>query len=418
MWHRTDFRSSLSSVAIVLFVLFFSSLALANNGEVLLSAGGWPDDWMHDRLAQVETTGTSSTEELEIGAQSDRTFGADQPLSDLPLMAAAGDPSVAASTESADGEPLSAECAAFAKDINADLGEVIRAGCEPTLAQMSALMDNPLGNVAMLFTQFDLYRMENPTNGKERNKGVYTGIFQFPKKINDDWNLINRVIWTVPSMPLDQDKIDDYELGSGPGGAPMPPGDSMPAPVDLFGGRTTDFGDMYYVGLFAPSEGTDVLDGKFLWGAGFDLMAPTAQEDILGTGKWAAGPSALAVYMGPKWIFGALGMHYWDFAGDDDRSDVNLTNLQYFVQYKLNPTTSIGASPNIIANWEQDSDNAFSVPIGIGINKTLQFGKVPVRIGAEVHYYVEQPDDVPGAEWGLRFFIIPAAPSALFSWMQ
>jgi len=35
------------------------------------------------------------------------------------------------------------QCAAFRADINADLGEVLRAGCEPTLAQMSALMDNP-----------------------------------------------------------------------------------------------------------------------------------------------------------------------------------------------------------------------------------------------------------------------------------
>ena len=149
-----------------------------------------------------------------------------------------------------------------------------------------------------------------------------------------------------------------------------------------------------------------------------NVLAPTATEDILGTGKWAAGPSALGVYMGPKWILGALGMHYWDFAGDSDRSDVNLTNLQYFVQYRVGPTTSIGVSPNIIANWEQDSDNRFSVPIGIGINKTFQFGQIPVRIGGEVHYYVEQPDDVPGAEWGFRFFVIPAAPSALFSWMQ
>ena len=31
---------------------------------------------------------------------------------------------------------------------------------------MSALMDNPLGNVAMLFTQFDVYLMENPATGK------------------------------------------------------------------------------------------------------------------------------------------------------------------------------------------------------------------------------------------------------------
>ncbi len=64
------------------------------------------------------------------------------------------------------------------------------------------------------------------------------------------------------------------------------------------------------------------------------------------------------------------------------------------------------------------SDNRYSVPIGIGINRTFQFGKVPVRFGAEIHRYVVQPDDVPGNEWGFRFFVIPAAPSALFSWMQ
>ena len=370
------------------------------------------DGWNRGELAQVDALTDAHGFDLSFGIQSTQ----EQRASDLPLMVAATD--MPAEAESADRQPQSADCAAFAKDVNADLGEVISAGCEPTLAQMSALMDNPLGNVAMLFTQFDLYKMENPTNNKEANKGVYTGIFQFPKKLNDDWNLINRVIWTVPSMPLDQDKIDDFELGSGPGGAPMPPGGSPPAPIDLFDGRTTGFGDMYYVGLFAPSEGIDMLNGKFLWGAGFDVMAPTATEDVLGTGKWAAGPSALGVYMGPKWKIGALGMHYWDFAGDDDRSDVNLTNLQYFVYYSLDSTTSIGAGPNIIANWEQDTDNRFTVPVGMGINKTFQFGKVPVRIGAEVHYSVIQPDDVPGSEWDFRFYIIPAAPSALFSWMQ
>jgi hypothetical protein len=46
-------------------------------------------------------------------------------------------------------KPLSAECAAFRKDPDADIGDIIRAGCQPTTAQMSALMDNPLGNVAL-----------------------------------------------------------------------------------------------------------------------------------------------------------------------------------------------------------------------------------------------------------------------------
>jgi hypothetical protein len=321
----------------------------------------------------------------------------------------------------ADSEPAgekagqSEQCRAFAQDIHADLGEVLRADCEPTLAQMSALMDNPLGNVAMLFTQLDWYKLENDKFDVEENQYVYTGIFQFPKKLNDDWNLINRVIWTVPSVPIDDDEFDDFSAGPpGTPGVPPPGG----APIDFFGGRTTGLGDSYYVGLFSPSEGTDFLNGKFLWGAGFDLAVPTATKDVLGSDKWSAGPSALGVYMGPKWKVGALGMHYKDFAGDGDAPDVNLTNLQYFVYYSLDETTSIGAAPNIIADREQSGSDRFTVPVGIGINKTFQFGKVPVRIGFEVHYSAIQPDDIPASEWDFRLFIIPAAPSALFEWMQ
>ena len=109
-----------------------------------------------------------------------------------------------ANDESPKGDP--AKCAAFAQDPNADVGAIMRAGCEPSLAQMSALMDNPLGNVAMLFTQFDATRLENDSNGRTADQYLYTGIAQFPKKLNDDWNLINRVVWTAPSAPVNQDR--------------------------------------------------------------------------------------------------------------------------------------------------------------------------------------------------------------------
>ena len=99
--------------------------------------------------------------------------------SDLPLMVAVADPQV--QDEAADSEPRSEECLAFAKDIDADLGEVIRAGCKPTLAQMSALMDNPLGNVAMLFTQFDLYKMENRPTTRRGTKGFTPASSIFPR---------------------------------------------------------------------------------------------------------------------------------------------------------------------------------------------------------------------------------------------
>jgi hypothetical protein len=319
-------------------------------------------------------------------------------------------------------ETVSAECAAFTKDIDADLGEVLRAGCQPTLAQMSALMDNPLGNVAMLFTQIDHFRLENPDTGKPANQWNYMGIAQFPKKLTKNWNLINRIVWNVPSAPLDQDKIDRFSTIPGQAGPTPPigsPPHTPPALINLFEGRTTGFGDMYYVGLFSPSKPVEFenLAGKLVWGVGFDLAFPTASEDILGSGKYSAGPSGLAAYLGPKWKVGALVQQYWDFEGDDDRGDVNITNLQYLWYYSLNETTSIGAAPNIIMDWEQDGDDAFTVPIGIGINKTFQFGKVPVRFGLEFHYNVIQPDDIVGSEYDIRFYVIPAVPSALFKWM-
>lgn len=120
--------------------------------------------------------------------------------------------------------------------------------------------------------------------------------------------------------------------------------------------------------------------------------------------------------MGPKWKIGALVQNYFSYAGNKSRDDVSLMNLQYLVYYALNETMSIGAGPNILANWEAGAGEKWTVPIGIGINKTLQFGKLPIRFGLEYHYNVVRPNSV-GADWNLRFMITPAVPSALFSWM-
>ena len=305
-------------------------------------------------------------------------------------------------------------CQKYRADIDADLGEVLRAGCEPTLAQMSALMDNPIGNVAMMFNQVDGYKMEDPISGTTANQFNYMALFQFPKKLNDKWNLINRVVLNMPPPGID----DDY--GTAPGDQPIvDPDNPLPLPIDLFDGRTTGLGDTYYVGLFAPNDPVELDNGaKFLWGVGFDVGLDTATDDILGTGKYSAGPSALAVYLGEKLKAGALVQHYWDFAGDDDRNDVNMSNIQYLYYWSLDEVTSIGAGPNFIINWEQDKDNRYTLPVGIGINRTFQFGKVPVRMGLEYFKTVVSPDDVVASDWSVRFYIIPAVPSALFSWMQ
>jgi|GEM_PF-287789 len=315
-------------------------------------------------------------------------------------------------------KPISPECQALRADPMADIGDVMRAGCEPTLAQMSRLMDNPLGNVAMWINQVDIWILENDAfPGIEKNKTAYMGILQFPKGISENWNIINRIVYSVVSQPLDDNKIKNIgDFNS----IITPPGGFTGAPINVLGGRTTGFGDMYYVGIFSPKEGIQHSGGgTSVWGVGFDLGFPTASSDVLGTGKWTAGPSALYAYLGPKWKIGALWQQYIDYAGDSDRNDVNLTNLQYFVYYSVSDTMSVGAGPNIIADWEQDdSNNRFTVPIGLGVNKTINIGKLPIRLGVEVHYSVIYPDSIPGARWDFRFYAIPAVPAALIPFLN
>jgi len=411
------------TISILFAMLFAVSMQTAFAGEEVMNNGTGLASSYGFSSHPFGTTSSLFDQSIVLTAaqEANHPFGTTPGLLDQSIQLAA------AQEAKGEGESatISEQCVQFAADADADLGDVIRAGCKPTLAQMSALMDNPLGNVAMLFSQYDFYQLKNDANGVEKNQHVYTGIFQFPKKLNDDWNLISRVIWTVPSVPIDQDKLNALGSGGFSPGTPGAPGSGTL--IDAIGGRTTGFGDMYYVALFSPSEGIDLdglgLEGKFLWGAGFDISFPTATEDVLGSNKWSAGPSALGVYLGPTWKVGGLMQHYNSFAGDDFDSngapvaDVNLINLQYFVFYSLDETTSIGASPNIIMDWEADSDDRFTVPIGIGVAKTVKFGPVPVRIGLEFHYSVVRPDNV-GTDYGIRFYIIPAAPSALFKWMN
>ena len=317
---------------------------------------------------------------------------------------------------------ISAECRAFRADMDANIGDIMRAGCEPTTGQMSKLMDNPIGNVAMWINQVDLFSLTNDDFDKDRDEyqSTYMGIIQVPTSISKNWNIIHRVVYSIPSVPLSQSKLDAATsfppLFEPPGGGPsQPPSTGPTAPIDRFSGRTSGFGDMYYVGLVSPKEAPKVGDGSVVWGLGLGQSFPSASDDILGTGKWAAGPAALGGYLGPKFKVAALVQNYFSYAGDNDRDKVSLMNLQYFLYYSLDEVTSIGVGPNIIANWEASKGNKWTVPVGIGINRTFQFGKLPVRLGVEWYYNVVRPNSV-GANWNLRFMVIPAMPAALFKW--
>ena len=119
---------------------------------------------------------------------------------------------------------------------------------------------------------------------------------------------------------------------------------------------------------------------------------------------------ALAFHIGEKWIYGVVAQHWWSFAGDSERDDVNLTDIQPVLRYRLTPETNIGMAPNIRGNWENNSDDRWSIPIGLGVDTLIKLGPLPVKVGLEAYHYIEQPDPL-GPEWQVRLLFVPVVPS-------
>ena len=58
------------------------------------------------------------------------------------------------------------------------------------------------------------------------------------------------------------------------------------------------------------------------------------------------------------------------------------------------------STPVITADWEADSDDRWTVPLG-GLGSLVRFGKTPVDLKAQVFYNVEAPKNV--GDWSSQF---------------
>ena len=161
-------------------------------------------------------------------------------------------------------------------------------------------------------------------------------------------------------------------------------------------GLSYDFGlrDITYQAFFSPASPGDII-----WGLGPALILPTNTGNTLGNDKWAAGPAGVALSIRGPWVMGALAQHFWDFAGDDDAADVNLSSLQYFVNYNT-PDYYLNTSPTITYNWEADGDD-WTIPFGGGVGKVMRFGKTPVDMRVSAYWNVEAPESAP--DWFVEF---------------
>jgi len=196
----------------------------------------------------------------------------------------------------------------------------------------------------------------------------------FPVNLGD-WNLINRITLPIAyTEGQDEEVTGDFTTGIGNPGS--------------FGlGSVYGLADVTYQGFLTPAR-----SGKIAWGLGGSLVLPTHTKDRFGSNKWSAGPAIVIFSTQGNWIWGAIAQNIWSFAGDSDAADVNVFSAQFTVNYKLKNRWYLTTAPLIVANWEVDKENRWTVPVGGGIGRLLKLkGKKAVAIDAGAYYNVETP---------------------------
>jgi hypothetical protein len=237
-------------------------------------------------------------------------------------------------------------------------------------ADLAQKLANPISDLVSLPIQSNVDFGVGPGDGTIWRTNIQPVI---PFGISEEWNVISRTIIPV---------VDQEGLAFA--------GDSL----DAFG-----LGDVTQSLFFSPKESSPI------WGIGPVFLIPTATDELLGTEKWGAGPTAVVLKQSGPWTVGGLVNHLWDFAGDDGRDSVNATFLQPFVAYVFPTQTTLTLNTEATYDWTNDQ---WSVPLNLIVSQLFKIGDQPVQAFVGARYYAEGPDN--GPEWGIRFgltFLFP-----------
>ncbi len=223
-----------------------------------------------------------------------------------------------------------------------------------------------------------------------------------PFELNEEWNLITRTI--IPYVHQ-----EDVFKGRAPTFEQL----LDRVPVKVTGAQKRDLrraydkatagapghvqdglSDIVQSFFFAPRK---PLPGGWIAGVGPVFLYPSATNDLLGTEKWGAGPTAVMLRQSGHWTYGALANHIWSYAGNDSRADVSATFFNPFVSYRPGKGKSIGLQSEMTYDWVA---NQWSVPLSVSFSKVAKFGSQAVSFGLGAKYVVTGPGG--GPEWGLR----------------
>ena len=232
----------------------------------------------------------------------------------------------------------------------------------PSAEEMALKLSNPTAPVMTLGNNLDIVMFDGDLDGASDETSVRY-VFQsvFPFKLDDASSILFR-----PAIPVFFDEP-----------VPEPDGD--------FSSEGVDLGDIGFDLLYGRTESSGLL-----WGFGAVGTLPTSTSDVLGKDLWAAGPEALLGKIG-KWgaLIGVLS-HQWDFAGSG-KGDVDVTTFNYVYAFQLGGGWQFASAPAITYDHSK-SDDKLTLPLGVGLARTVFLGGRPWKFQVQYWNYVERAD--------------------------
>lgn len=166
--------------------------------------------------------------------------------------------------------------------------------------------------------------------------------------------------------------------------------------------------------------GTEITDKKtksgYIWGFGVAGTLPTATDSDQAGKQWRLGPEYLGGIIRDWGLVGAVISNRWNVGGWDDTS-YSMMTMQYFYAITLGEGLQVYSNPVVTYDWHADSDEALTLPLGIGLSKTTAIDGRPWKFAVQLHYFAEQPDAF-GPDWMLKFTITPVVKNKLADWFK
>jgi hypothetical protein len=231
-------------------------------------------------------------------------------------------------------------------------------------AELAKKLANPVA--ALISVPFQYNHDENIGPQGDGSKNVLNIQPVTPFSIGEDWNLIVRTI-----VPL----VNQSDI-----------------PVK--GMSDSGLGDIVQSFFFSPKAPV----GGWILAAGPVGLYPSASEKTLGTEKWGAGPTALALKQRGPFTYGLLTNHIESVAGEDDRADISMTLLQPFFAYVTKTHTTFGLNTESTYDWNAE---AWSVPVNATVAQMFKIGSQIMQLTLGARYWAETPENGP-EDWGAR----------------